>query len=105
MKQQRNLFLFLLIMIRSCFSVSGQMKPDQMIGAWETVTGDQKIVMICSEKYFAAAVYNTRDNSFIGTCGGSYAVHQNTFFETHEFNTMHPERIGRELQNKVDIKN
>jgi hypothetical protein len=74
-------------------------------GAWQTDTDGGRIVMICSEKYFSAAVYDMASNSFVGTCGGTYRIQDNTFVEVHEFNTLKPEFIGKEIRTPVEIKN
>src|SRR5688572_9274833 len=74
---------------------------NQLEGAWENVHGDNRMVMICSEKYFAAAVYNKNNGAFVGTCGGQYSIRDNTFVETHEFNTMDPSLIGVEKKSAI----
>jgi hypothetical protein len=76
--------------------------PTGIVGAWRTQNEKGEIVMICSEKYFSAAVYS--NNAFAGTCGGSYRIEGNTFIEVHEFNTMKPEMIGKEMRTPVEIK-
>jgi len=80
-------------------------KGINLIGAWETGPEENRITWICSDKYFAASVYNLKDKKFIGTCGGTWRVEGNTFIEVHEFNTMKPEYIGQELRNEIEIKN
>jgi hypothetical protein len=76
----------------------------ELTGAWRTNTKDGEIVMICTGKYFSAAVFNPSTGAFVGTCGGTYEVSGNTFTEFHEFNTMKPELIGRETKSPLEIK-
>jgi hypothetical protein len=80
-----------------------QITQQQLTGAWETINGGQKITMICTNGYFSAAVYNLSQKSFEGTCGGTFTVKDNYFIETHEFNTMKPELIGKQMQNSIAL--
>jgi hypothetical protein len=73
-----------------------------LTGAWETTEGNSRIVMICTEKFFSAAVYE--NDKFVGTCGGAYKIENGNFVENHEFNTMKPEWIGKEMKSKVELK-
>jgi hypothetical protein len=77
----------------------------ELQGAWQREADGNKMIMICSEKYFAAAVYASNDKKFVGTCGGSWRIDGNKFHEVHEFNTMHPDYIGKELTTEISIKN
>jgi hypothetical protein len=74
-------------------------------GAWRTETTEGTIVMICSDGFFTAAVYDLEKKTFSGTCGGRYQIQGKQFVEVHEFNTMKPEWIGKELKSPVEIKN
>jgi hypothetical protein len=87
------------------FVTSDHRAPFELKGAWERNTDGNRITWICSDKYFAATVYNLKEKKFIGTCGGSWKVDGNTFIEVHEFNTMKPEYVGKELRNEIEMKN
>lgn len=80
-------------------------KDINLIGAWERGAEENRITWICSDKYFAATVYNVKEKKFIGTCGGTWRIEGNTFIELHEFNTMKGEYIGQELRNEIAMKN
>jgi hypothetical protein len=82
-------------------NAQSQVKTDALVGAWETQSGQDKIVGICSEKFFSAAVY--RDKNFIGTYGGSYSVANNAFVGKFEFHTIQPELVGTDFQLSVQL--
>lgn len=82
-----------------------QLKAGQLIGAWKKGPPENTIVRIVTDKYFAATVYDTKTNQYIGTCGGKWRLEGNAFVELHEFNTLQPEHIGKELRNAAEIKN
>jgi len=89
------------LIVISCTRSLGQ---EALVGAWQTDTEGGRIVMICSEKYFSAAVYNSTSGAYVGTCGGSYRLEGNVFVEVHEFNTLKPDFIGKEMRTLVEIK-
>jgi hypothetical protein len=97
--------VFFLLWCGLTTTLQAQSKNSNIVGAWQTISGQNKIVMICSDKYFAAAVYDSENKTFSGTCGGRYTIENNTFIEVHEFNTMKPELVGKELKNKIELKN
>jgi hypothetical protein len=73
-------------------------------GAWESGPDENHITMIVTDRYFSAAVFNKKNNSYIGTCGGTWRIENNQFIEVHEFNTMKPEWIGTELKSEITLK-
>jgi len=79
----------------------GQVKELDLRGAWQNGPEENLMVWINSGKHFAASVYNTKENKFIGTCGGTWRLDGNTLIEVHEFNTIDPELIGKEIRNTV----
>jgi len=83
----------------------GQNERIDLKGAWQRGPEENRIVWINSEKHFSAAVYNLKENKFLGTCGGTWKLDGNNFVEIHEFNTMKPDLIGRELRNEIEMKN
>ncbi|HYC86348.1 MAG TPA: membrane or secreted protein [Chryseosolibacter sp.] len=97
----RRLLCFLIILVIS-FPVLAQ--KTALTGAWQCQTDSGRVVMICSEKFFAAAVYDDKTKTFTGTCGGAYRVEGNSFVEVHEFNTLKPDMIGREIRTPIEIK-
>lgn len=94
---------FFLVAILSCAFISKAQTLD-LTGAWESGPEEKRITMIVAGRYFAAVVYNKKDNTYIGTCGGTWRVEKNQFIETHEFNTMKPEWIGVEQKSEVTMK-
>ena len=103
MKRRHLLFLSLAFAACSSFGLNAQDADFNLVGAWQRGPDENRIVWINSEKYFAALVYNVRENKFLGTCGGTWKVEGNIFIEVHEFNTMKPELIGRELRNTIEM--
>jgi hypothetical protein len=97
--------VFFLLWCGLTTTLQAQSENINIVGAWQTISGQNKIVMICSDKYFAAAVYDRENKTFLGTCGGRYTIENNAFIEVHEFNTMKPELVGKELKNKIELKN
>jgi len=97
----KNLFL-LLVLLGSAF-ISRAQSLD-ITGAWESGPEENRITMIVAGKYFAAGVYNKKDKTYIGTCGGTWRIEKNQFIEMHEFNTMNPEMIGIEQRSEVTMK-
>lgn len=96
----KKIFPFLLILISfTAFSQSLNLE-----GAWQSGPEEKRIVMIVAGKFFSAAVYNKKDNSYLGTCGGTWRIEKNQFIEKHEFNTMNPEWIGTEQKSEVSLK-
>lgn len=98
-------FLFITLTI-AAFSVlvKAQSTKANLVGAWQRGPEENRIIWINSEKYFAAVVYNLKENKFIGTCGGTWKVEGNKLVEVHEFNTMTPDVIGKELKNTIEMK-
>ena len=97
--------LFLSLAFATCTAVDviAQESHLSLVGAWQRGPEENRIVWINSEKYFAAIVYDVNENKFLGTCGGSWKVEGNVFIEVHEFNTMKPELIGKELKSTVGM--
>lgn len=67
-----------------------------LTGAWESGVPENHIAMIISDRYWSAVVINKANNSYAGTCGGTWRIEKDQFIELHEFNTMKPEYIGSE---------
>ena len=83
---------------------SSKAQSPNINGAWKSSSDENHITMIVSDRYFSAAVYNKKNNSYIGTCGGIWRIENNQFIEVHEFNTMKPEWIGTELKSEITLK-
>lgn len=66
-------------------------------GAWEQVDNQVRITMICSDEFFSVALYQVEEKKFIGTYGGSFRVDGKNFIEKVEYNTIHPDLVGKEL--------
>jgi hypothetical protein len=94
--------LFLLLLTATSISLSAQ--SINLEGAWQSGSDENHIAMIVAGKYFSAAVYNKKTGAYIGTCGGTWRMEKNQFIEVHEFNTMHPEWIGKEQKSEVTLK-
>lgn len=73
-------------------------------GAWQSGTEENHITMIIAGRYFLAVVQNKKNNTYIGTCGGTWRIEKDQFIEVHEFNTMKPEWIGTALTSALSPK-
>ncbi len=93
------LLSFVLIIGSAC-----QAQSLKINGAWESGPDENHIIMIVTDRYFSAAVYNKKNNTYIGTCGGSWRMEENKFVEVHEFNTMKPEWVGTEMKSEIILK-
>jgi hypothetical protein len=96
----KKLFVSLVILL----AVHQAMTQD-LTGAWKTDTPDATIVMICTDKYFAATVYSLADKTFKATVGGTYVIKGNKFVEVQEFNTREPDKIGVEQTSEFKFRN
>ena len=96
----KNIFLLILI------AVSGSLSAQSinLEGAWQSGSDENHFAMIVAGNYFSAAVYNKKDNSYLGASGGTWRIEKNQFIAVHEFNTMHPEWIGMEQKLEVTLK-
>lgn len=92
----------LLPLILLGFNIISFAQPN-LTGAWQSGPEEKRIVMIVADKFFSAAVYNKKDNTYIGTCGGSWRIEKNEFIEKQEFNTMKQDMIGIELRSIVTL--
>lgn len=99
MRAIQLLLLFLLL----C-SIPGFTQSPDLIGAWEGGTPENHIDMIMTSRYWSAVVINKTNNTYVGTCGGTWRLEKDQFAEVHEFNTMKPEWIGSELRSIVTVK-
>src|SRR5690349_21742684 len=85
-------------------ATSAQSKPVSIIGAWKSTMGDNERTMICSEKYYAIAIYNVKDKRFVGTYGGSYRLEDDGYVITMEFHSLNPETVGNEYSGNFSLK-
>lgn len=92
----------LYILFLSGLSIISFAQPN-LTGAWQSGPEEKRIVMIVADKFFSAAVYNTKDNTYLGTCGGSWRIEKNEFIEKQEFNTMKQDMIGIESHSIVTL--
>lgn len=95
--------VLLLLLNSICPDSSGQISNEELIGAWQKGPEENRIVWINSEKHFSATVYNIEEKKFLGTCGGAWTIEGNVLVETHEFNTLDPEKIGMVVRNEIKM--
>lgn len=94
----KNLSLvFLLIGSLSAFS-------QDLTGAWQSGSDENRSVMIVAGKFFSVAVYNVKDKTYTGTYGGIWRLERDQFLEVQEFNTIKPELIGTEKRTTVKVQ-
>lgn len=86
------------------FSDMRAQRPLDVTGAWQSGTPAQQNTMICSEKYFAVAMYDLPNKKFIGTYGGSYRIDGDGYVSTIEFHSLTPEMIGMEYRGKLTLQ-
>lgn len=90
--------IILLVLAISSISLMAQ----DISGAWQSGSEENRSTMIVAGKFFSVAVYNTKDKIYMGTYGGQWRIDKNQFIEIQEFNTMKPELIG--VQQSAEIK-
>jgi len=78
------------------------LRAQDLTGAWQSGSDDQRSTMIVAGKFFSVAVYNLKDKMYLGTYGGKWRIEKNQFVEIQEFNTQKPELIG--VEQRADIK-
>jgi hypothetical protein len=93
-------FIFTILIFSS--SLSAQVTD--LTGAWESGPSENHIAMILTDRYWSAVVINKTNNTYIGTCGGTWRSEKGQFIEVHEFNTMKPEWVGTELRSDFSLK-
>jgi len=76
----------------------------EIIGAWQSQTGEVTSSWIASEKYFAIAIYNEKEKQFIETYGGSWRLEGNKLTFRYEFHTTDPAQIGKEHSIPIELK-
>ena len=74
-------------------------------GAWHSDALKYRSTMICSERFFAVAIYDAENKKFIGSYGGSYRIENGEWVPLIEFHSMNPELVGTEVRVKLDAKN
>src|SRR6187402_1910249 len=89
-----------LLLIVSGFTLNAQ----DISGAWQSGTEENRSTMIIAGKFFSVGVYNLKEKSYNGTYGGSWRVEKNQFIENQEFNSMKPELIGIEQSAEIKIQ-
>jgi hypothetical protein len=101
-----NTFLIAAITIFALlvFNNAANSQPKNLTGAWDAKFRGNQSTMICSEKYFAVALYDLKEKKFVGTHGGSYRIEGNEFVALFEFHSMNPELVGTEVRNRIDLK-
>src|SRR5690348_9929071 len=105
----RTIFLFICVVLLTTVLVpsaaSAQSRPLSIVGAWTSTMGDNERTMICSDKYYAIAIYNVKDKRFVGTYGGSYRLENDGYVVTMEFHSLNPETVGNEYSGNINVKN
>lgn len=100
MKVQVFLFLAVFSLINIGETVA-QKKLTSVAGAWQTGTPENQSTMICSDKYFAVAIYDLKNKRYIGTYGGSYRLEGNGYVANIEFHSIYPEVVGTEVRGSI----
>ena len=96
--------IFLLV----CCSLFFHMTSAQnLVGAWEgTQTNENgetiRMVVIISDGYQVATVYDAKTGKFMSTNGGTWKLDGNTMTETIEFDTLDSERVGSEVSFDIE---
>lgn len=97
----RVCFLFLFATLMCSFEINSTNKT--LVGAWQFTDGKIQMTRIYSEKYFSLAVYNVSEKTFSGTAGGSWRIEGDKLIEKFEFNTLHPDEVGKETRAQISI--
>jgi len=92
--------LISLLLVAGSFSVVAQ----DLSGAWQSGTDENRSTMIVAGKFFSVAAYNLKDKIYTGTYGGQWRLDKNQFIEIQEFNTLKPALIGVEQRAEIKIQ-
>lgn len=94
----KTICLILLILT----SVAG-VKPVQLNGAWQWISGTENRMVIFSEKFYAVTEYSLTEKKFIATYGGTWQMKGNDVVLIEEFNTASSSNIGKEVTSQIKI--
>lgn len=103
MKSIHFCILLLLVSTISFLTANAQQKTHPLVGAWESSTDEIKMTKIYTDQFFAIAAYNVKDKQFISTAGGRWEMDGNSVAETFEFNSTHPDWIGKVVKTPVEF--
>tara|TARA_R110002050_G_scaffold171581_2_gene303649 strand:+ start:180 stop:890 length:711 start_codon:yes stop_codon:yes gene_type:complete len=95
-------------LILICTFLSVALNAQSFIGAWETnytsQNGDQlKSVIIFGDGYQVTATYDLQTGKFIRTEGGTWQLTGDTMTQIVEFDSKHPEEVGKKVSYNVFI--
>jgi len=93
-----------LLLMSGAMEAGAQSQVIDVKGAWQSDALDGRSTMICSERFFAVAIYDVKNKKFIGTHGGSYRIENGEWVSLIEFHSMNPELVGTEVRSKLDAK-
>ena len=85
------------------FTTVSLYSQNPLIGSWQYQHGDVTTVRIYTDGFFSVAVYKNQE--FASTYGGKYKLANSDLTETIEFDTQSPDRVGKEIQQKLNWKN
>ena len=66
----KHLYLFIFLLLFLTTSLMGQ--NTALTGAWESGPAENHITMILTGRYWTAVVTNKTNNTYVGTCGGTW---------------------------------
>lgn len=79
-------------------------------GAWQLthengeMLTQREVVAIYQDGYMAVGAKEAATNKFLFAYGGPYNLKGKNYTETHDFNTKSPQRIGKSMQFKAQVK-
>jgi hypothetical protein len=73
----------------------GAVTVEALVGAWQSGPDEKRIVWINTNHHFSAALYNVKENAFLGTCGGSWKLEKDYWVGLFEFCTMDTSLVGK----------
>lgn len=85
------------------FIVVGQ-GGSSLVGAWQAGTSENQAVLICTDRYFSAAIYDLKNKRFVGAYGGSYSLTDDGYVATMEFHSINPELVGQEVRGSLTVE-
>lgn len=81
----------------------GSVTVEALTGAWQSGPEERRFVWINTAQHFSAALYNMKENSFIGTCGGSWKLEKDYWVGVYEFCTMDTSLVGKQERGLVKL--
>lgn len=84
---------------------SGFLQSQNLTGAWESISGEEKTILVFTDKFWTQTTYGSKSGEFILTLGGSWNS-KNEAIQIHfEFHSSDASKVGTTESLKVKMEN